>query len=139
MFIVFFIATLAETNLSPFDLPEGESEIVAGFFVEYSAMAFALFFLGEYANMILMSGMTTILFLGGWLGPFGILPQLGPIWFILKVCFCLFVFLWVRATFPRYRYDQLMRLGWKVFLPLSLIWLTLTAGALMLFGWLPNA
>ena len=139
MFIVFFISTLAETNRSPFDLPEGESEIVAGFFVEYSAMAFALFFLGEYANMILMSAMTTILFLGGWLGPFGILPQLGPIWFILKVCFCLFVFLWVRATFPRYRYDQLMRLGWKVFLPLSLIWLTLTAGALMLFGWLPNA
>jgi NADH-quinone oxidoreductase subunit H len=139
MFVVFFISTLAETNRSPFDLPEGESEIVAGFFVEYSAMAFALFFLGEYANMILMSGMTTILFLGGWLGPFGILPQIGPIWFILKVCFCLFVFLWVCATFPRYRYDQLMRLGWKVFLPLSLIWLTLTAGALMLFGWLPNA
>jgi len=139
MFIVFFISTLAETNRSPFDLPEGESEIVAGFFVEYSAMAFALFFLGEYANMILMSGMTTILFLGGWLGPFGILPQIGPIWFVLKVCACLFVFLWVRATFPRYRYDQLMRLGWKVFLPLSLVWLTLTAGALMLFGWLPNA
>jgi NADH-quinone oxidoreductase subunit H len=138
MFIVFFISALAETNRSPFDLPEGESEIVAGFFVEYSAMAFALFFLGEYANMILMSGMTTILFLGGWLGPFGILPQLGPIWFILKICFCLFVFLWVRATFPRYRYDQLMRLGWKVFLPLSLLWLTLTAAALMLFGWLPN-
>src|SRR6201995_5333886 len=96
MFIVFFISALAETNRSPFDLPEGESEIVAGFFVEYSAMAFALFFLGEYANMILMSAMTTILFLGGWLGPFGILPQLGPIWFILKICFCLFVFLWVR-------------------------------------------
>ena len=133
MFIVFFISALAETNRSPFDLPEGESEIVAGFFVEYSAMAFALFFLGEYANMILMSGMTTILFLGGWLAPFGIVPSpgSGPIWFILKVCFCLFVFLWVRATFPRYRYDQLMRLGWKVFLPLSLIWLTLTAGALM--------
>jgi NADH:ubiquinone oxidoreductase subunit H len=126
MFIVFFISGLAETNRSPFDLPEGESEIVAGFFVEYSAMAFALFFLGEYANMILMSAMTTILFLGGWLGPFGILPQIGPIWFILKICLCLFVFLWVRATFPRYRYDQLMRLGWKVFLPLSLIWLTLT-------------
>ena len=139
MFIVFFISCLAETNRSPFDLPEGESEIVAGFFVEYSAMAFALFFLGEYANMILMSGMTTILFLGGWLGPFGILPQLGPLWFILKICFCLFVFLWVRATFPRYRYDQLMRLGWKVFLPLSLIWLTLTAAAPMAFGWLPNA
>src|SRR3954453_23853780 len=110
MFIVFFISTLAETNRSPFDIPEGESEIVAGFFVEYSAMAFALFFLGEYANMILMSGMTTILFLGGWLAPFGIAPFTwlpGPIWFILKVCFCLFFFLWVRATFPRYRYDQL--------------------------------
>jgi len=142
MFIVFFISCLAETNRSPFDLPEGESEIVAGFFVEYSAMAFALFFLGEYANMILMSGMTTILFLGGWLPPFGIEPFTwipGVFWFVLKVCFCLFVFLWVRATFPRYRYDQLMRLGWKVFLPLSLIWLVITAGALMLFGWLPNA
>ena len=142
MFVVFFISALAETGRSPFDLPEGESEIVAGYFVEYSAMAFALFFLGEYANMILMSGMTTILFLGGWLAPFGIPPFTwipGPIWFILKVSFCLFVFLWVRATFPRYRYDQLMRLGWKVFLPLSLIWLTLTAGVLMLAGWLPNA
>jgi NADH-quinone oxidoreductase subunit H len=142
MFVVFFISALAETNRSPFDLPEGESEIVAGFFVEYSAMAFALFFLGEYANMILMSGMTTILFLGGWLAPFGVAPFIwlpGPIWFILKVAFCLFVFIWVRATFPRYRYDQLMRLGWKVFLPLSLLWLVITAGALMLFGWLPHA
>ena len=101
MFVLFFISALAETNRSPFDLPEGESEIVAGFFVEYSAMAFALFFLGEYANMILMSGMTTILFLGGWMGPFGILPQIGVIWFILKVCLCLFGFLWARATFPR--------------------------------------
>ena len=139
MFIVFFISTLAETNRAPFDLPEGESEIVAGFFVEYSAMSFALFFLGEYANMILMSAMTTILFLGGWMGPFGILPALGPLWFVLKVCFLLFVFIWVRGTFPRYRYDQLMRLGWKVFLPLSLGWLVLTAGVLMAFGWLPNA
>jgi len=139
MFVVFFISCLAETNRSPFDLPEGESEIVAGFFVEYSAMAFALFFLGEYTNMILMSGMTTILFLGGWLGPFGLWPALGPIWFILKVCACLFVFIWVRATFPRYRYDQLMRLGWKVFLPLSLLWLVVTAGVLMAFGWLPHA
>ena len=141
MFIVFFISALAETNRSPFDLPEGESEIVAGFFVEYSAMAFALFFLGEYTSMITMSGMTTILFLGGWLAPFGVAPFTwipGPIWFILKVCFCLFVFIWVRGTFPRYRYDQLMRLGWKVFLPLSLLWLALTAGALMLFGWLPQ-
>jgi NADH-quinone oxidoreductase subunit H len=139
MFIVFFISALAETNRSPFDLPEGESEIVAGFFVEYSSMSFALFFLGEYANMILMSGMTTILFLGGWLGPFGLLPQLGVLWFVLKICFCLFVFLWVRATFPRYRYDQLMRLGWKVFLPLSLGWLIITAGVLLAMGWLPNA
>ena len=142
MFVVFFISGLAETNRSPFDLPEGESEIVAGFFVEYSAMAFALFFLGEYTNMILMSGMTTILFLGGWLAPFGIAPFTwlpGPIWFILKVCFVLFVFIWVRATFPRYRYDQLMRLGWKVFLPLSLLWLVITAGVLMAFGWLPHA
>jgi NADH-quinone oxidoreductase subunit H len=142
MFIVFFISTLAETNRSPFDLPEGESEIVAGFFVEYSSLSFGLFFLGEYANMILMSGLTTILFLGGWLAPFGVVPFTwipGPIWFILKVCLCLFVFIWVRGTFPRYRYDQLMRLGWKVFLPLSLVWLVITAGALMLFGWLPHA
>ncbi|MBN9561627.1 MAG: NADH-quinone oxidoreductase subunit NuoH [Alphaproteobacteria bacterium] len=142
MFIVFFISTLAETNRSPFDLPEGESEIVAGFFVEYSSLSFGLFFLGEYANMILMSGLTTILFLGGWLAPFGVVPFTwipGPIWFILKVCLCLFVFIWVRGTFPRYRYDQLMRLGWKVFLPLSLAWLVITAGALMLFGWLPHA
>jgi NADH-quinone oxidoreductase subunit H len=138
MFIVFFISTLAETNRSPFDLPEGESEIVAGFFVEYSSMSFALFFLGEYANMILMSALTTILFLGGWLGPFGILPQIGVIWFVLKICMVLFCFLWVRATFPRYRYDQLMRLGWKVFLPLSLLWLVITAGVLMAFGWLPS-
>ena len=142
MFIVFFISTLAETNRAPFDIPEGESEIVAGFFVEYSSMSFALFFLGEYANMILMSALTTILFLGGWLAPFNLAPFTwipGPIWFIAKICFCLFVFLWVRATFPRYRYDQLMRLGWKVFLPLSLLWLVLTAGALMAFGWLPDA
>ena len=142
MFIVFFISALAETNRSPFDLPEGESEIVAGFFVEYSSMSFALFFLGEYANMILMSALTTILFLGGWLAPFNVEPFTwipGVIWFILKICVVLFFFLWVRATFPRYRYDQLMRLGWKVFLPLSLLWLVITAGVLMAFGWLPNA
>jgi len=133
MFIIFFISTLAETNRAPFDLPEGESEIVAGFFVEYSSMSFALFFLGEYANMILMSALTTILFLGGWLAPFGVAPFTwlpGVLWFVLKICACLFVFLWVRATFPRYRYDQLMRLGWKVFLPASLIWLVLTAGVM---------
>ena len=139
MFIVFFISALAETNRLPFDLPEGESEIVAGFFVEYSAMTFGLFFLGEYANMILMSALTTILFLGGWIGPFGLLPQLAVLWFFLKVCACLFVFIWVRATFPRFRYDQLMRLGWKVFLPLSLAWLVLTAGVLVATGWLPKA
>jgi NADH-quinone oxidoreductase subunit H len=141
MFVVFFISALAETNRSPFDLPEGESEIVAGFFVEYSAMAFALFFLGEYTNMILMSAMTSILFLGGWLPPFGIEPFTwipGPLWFIAKIMLVLFFFLWARATFPRYRYDQLMRLGWKVFLPLSLLWLVLTAGVLMIFGWLPH-
>ena len=142
MFVVFFISALAETNRSPFDLPEGESEIVAGFFVEYSSLSFGLFFLGEYANMILMSGMTSILFLGGWLPPFAVAPFTwlpGPIWFLLKVLVCLFVFIWVRGTFPRYRYDQLMRLGWKVFLPLSLLWLVVTAGALMAFGWLPHA
>ncbi len=139
MFIIFFISALAETNRSPFDLPEGESEIVAGFFVEYSSMSFGLFFLGEYANMFLISGMTTILFLGGWHGPFNILPVLGPLWFIAKVSFLMFVFVWARATFPRYRYDQLMRLGWKVFLPFSLFWLVLTAGVLMASGWLPHA
>jgi NADH-quinone oxidoreductase subunit H len=142
MFVVFFISALAETNRSPFDLPEGESEIVAGFFVEYSSMSFGLFFLGEYANMILMSAMTTILFLGGWLPPLAIAPFTwipGVVWFVGKIFVCLFVFLWVRATFPRYRYDQLMRLGWKVFLPLSLLWLVLTAGFLMAFGLLPHA
>ena len=141
MFIIFFISTLAETNRSPFDLPEGESEIVAGFFVEYSSMSFALFFLGEYANMILMSAMTTILFLGGWLPPIDIAPFNwipGPLWFIAKICFLLFAFIWIRGTFPRYRYDQLMRLGWKVFLPFSLLWLVLTAGVLMACGWLPH-
>jgi NADH-quinone oxidoreductase subunit H len=140
MFVIFFISTLAETNRAPFDLPEAEAELVAGYNVEYSAMGFALFFLGEYANMILMSGMTTLLFLGGWLPPFDIVPFTwlpGIVWFAIKVCALLFVFLWVRATFPRYRYDQLMRLGWKVFLPASLFWVVLTASALHLFGWVP--
>jgi NADH-quinone oxidoreductase subunit H len=143
MFIIFFISALAETNRAPFDLAEGESEIVAGFFVEYSSMSFGLFFLGEYANMILMSAMTSILFLGGWLAPFNVAwlsgGLWGPFWLIAKICFFLFVFIWVRASFPRYRYDQLMRLGWKVFLPFSLFWVVLTAGVLMAFGWLPNA
>ncbi|UEM05859.1 NADH-quinone oxidoreductase subunit NuoH [Skermanella rosea] len=140
MFVVFFISALAETNRAPFDLPEGESELVGGYNVEYSAMTFALFFLGEYANMILMSAMTSILFLGGWLPPLDIPPFNwipGPIWFALKIAFVLFVFLWVRATVPRYRYDQLMRLGWKVFLPFSLFWVILTAGVLVAFDWLP--
>ena len=140
MFVVFFISTLAETNRAPFDLPEGESELVAGYFVEYSSMPFALFFLGEYANMILMSSMTVILFLGGWLPPFDIWPLNiipGPLWFILKIMLVLFVFLWVRATTPRYRYDQLMRLGWKIFLPFSLIYVVLTAGYLLASGNLP--
>ena len=141
MFIVFFISILAETNRAPFDLPEGESEIVGGFHVEYGAMTFGLFFLGEYANMILMSAMTSILFLGGWLSPIPFAPFTwvpGPIWFILKILLVLFMFVWVRATFPRFRYDQLMRLGWKVFLPLSLGWLILTAGVLLAMGWLPG-
>ena len=141
MFVIFFISTLAETNRSPFDLPEGESELVAGFFVEYSSMTFALFFLGEYANMILMSAMTSILFLGGWLPPVDIAPFNwipGPIWLAAKIALVLFFFLWVRATFPRYRYDQLMRLGWKVFLPFSLFWVVLTAGVLVAFDLLPQ-
>ncbi len=137
MFVVFLASILAETNRAPFDLPEGESEIVAGFNVEYSAMPFALFFLGEYANMILMSAITTILFLGGWLSPFPFAPFTwipGFFWFVIKICVVLFFFLWVRATFPRFRYDQLMRLGWKVFLPLSLAWVVLTAGFLVATG-----
>ena len=142
IFIIFFISGLAETNRAPFDLAEGDTEIVAGFFVEYSAMSFALFFLGEYANMFLISATTTVLFLGGWLPlvpypPFTWVP--GVVWFVLKVCLCLFVFLWVRATLPRYRYDQIMALGWKVFLPISLAWLVITAGFLEIFGMLPHA
>ena len=142
MFIVFFVSILAECNRAPFDLAEGESEIVGGFHVEYGAMTFGLFFLGEYANMILMSAMTVILFLGGWLSPIPFAPFTwvpGPIWFIAKVLLILFMFVWVRATFPRFRYDQLMRLGWKVFLPLSLGWLVLTAGVLVGMGWLPGS
>lgn len=141
MFVIYFISALAETNRSPFDLPEGESELVGGYFTEYSAMTFALFFLGEYANMILMSGMATILFLGGWLPPLDIAPLNwipGIIWFALKTSAVLFCFLWVRATFPRFRYDQLMRLGWKIFLPFSLLYVVLVAGVLVAFDWLPT-
>jgi NADH-quinone oxidoreductase subunit H len=141
MLIVFLVSILAETNRAPFDLPEGESELSGGFMVEYSSMAFALFFLGEYANMILMSAITVILFLGGWLPPFGIealaiIP--GWIWFILKICAVLFFFIWARASFPRYRYDQLMRLGWKIFLPFTLVWVVVVAGTLIYFDALPQ-
>lgn len=141
MAVIFFVSTLAETNRHPFDLPEAEAELVAGYNVEYSAMTFALFFLGEYANMILMSAMTAVLFLGGWLPPFDIAPFTwipGPIWLALKIAFCLFIFIWIRATFPRYRYDQLMRLGWKVFLPLSLAAVVIVAGVLVTFDMAPT-
>ncbi len=140
MFVVFLVSILAETNRAPFDLPEGESELSGGFMVEYSGMTFALFFLAEYANMILMSAIAVILFLGGWLPPFGIdalafVP--GVIWFFLKLCGILFFFIWVRGTVPRYRYDQLMRLGWKIFLPFTLVWTVLMAATLLSQGALP--
>ncbi len=129
MFLVYLIAILAETNRSPFDVAEGESEIVAGFHVDYSGMAFAVFFLAEYANMILVSAMTSLMFLGGWLSPVPFLPD-GLFWLLAKTSFILFLFLWFRATFPRYRYDQIMRLGWKVLIPVTLVWL-LVEGAAM--------
>ena len=141
MFVIFFISALAETNRLPFDLPEDESSLVAGFFTEYSSASFVLFFLGEYASMILMSAMTVILFLGGWLPPFDVAPFNyfpGIFWFVIKIIFILFLFLWVRGTFPRYRYDQLMRLGWKVFLPFSLFWVVVTSGFLMIFDLIPQ-
>jgi len=141
MFIVFFISALAETNRLPFDLPEDEATLVAGFFTEYSSASFVLFFLAEYASMILMSAMTVILFLGGWLPPFDIFPfnvVPGIIWFTAKIIFVLFLFIWVRGTFPRYRYDQLMRLGWKIFLPLSLFWVVVTASFLTIFDMVPG-
>jgi NADH-quinone oxidoreductase subunit H len=135
MFIIFFISTLAETNRHPFDLPEAESELVAGFNVEYSSMSFAAFFLGEYANMILMSAMTSILFLGGWLPPFAFLSFIpGAVWLIIKITLLLFVFVWVRAAIPRYRYDQLMRLGWKVFMPISILMIVLTSTWVVFFS-----
>ncbi len=141
LFVMFFISSLAETNRVPFDLPEAEAELVGGYNTEYSSMPFALFFLGEYANMILMSAFATILFLGGWLPPlqyaiFTAVP--GIVWFGLKIAFMLFLFIWVRATLPRYRYDQLMRLGWKIFLPLSLFFVVLISGTLMYFDMLPD-
>jgi NADH-quinone oxidoreductase subunit H len=141
MFILFFISCLAETNRHPFDLPEAESELVSGYNVEYSAMGFALFFLGEYANMLLMSGLTVILFLGGWLSPFSFFPfSVIPtsFWFGAKLAIFVVLFIAMRACLPRFRYDQLMSLGWKIFLPLSLGWLLLTAGVLLSFNWLPH-
>jgi NADH-quinone oxidoreductase subunit H len=141
VFIMFFISALAETNRAPFDLPEAEAELVAGYFTEYSAMGFALFFLGEYANILMMCALCSILFLGGWLPPFNTLPFTlipGPLWFGIKISAMAFLFIWVRAAYPRYRYDQLMRLGWKVFLPLSLAWVLFTAGILVGFDWYPS-
>jgi NADH-quinone oxidoreductase subunit H len=140
LLVLFFISCLAETNRAPFDLPEAEAELVAGYNVEYSAMGFTLFFLGEYANILVMSTLCTLFFLGGWLPPFDFvlfhwIP--GVFWLGLKLNLFLFFFIWVRAAFPRYRYDQLMRLGWKVFLPLSLAWVILVSGILVGFDWLP--
>ncbi len=140
MFVVFFVSALAETNRPPFDLVEAESELVAGFMVEYSSTPYLLFMLGEYIAIIVMCAMTTVLFLGGWLPPVAVPPFTwvpGIIWFLLKLCFVFFMFAMVKAIVPRYRYDQLMRLGWKVFLPLSISWVVLTAGVLVAFGWAP--
>ena len=142
LFLVFFISGLAETNRSPFDVAEGESEIVAGFHVEYSGTAFAVFFLAEYANMILISALTAIFFLGGWLNPFqgvGGLELLtawvpGMVWFLGKTVFFMFLFLWFRATFPRYRYDQIMRLGWKIFIPITIVWI-FVLGFFIVMAW----
>lgn len=142
LFLVFFISGVAETNRAPFDVAEGESEIVAGFHVEYSGTAFAVFFLAEYANMIMVSGLTAIFFFGGWLNPFQGIPGLeqltepvpGILWFLLKTAFFMYVFLWLRATFPRYRYDQIMRLGWKVFIPVTIVWL-MVEGLWVVMGW----
>ncbi len=140
MFVIFFVSALAETNRPPFDLVEAESELVAGFMVEYSSTPYLLFMLGEYVAITLMCAMTSILFLGGWLPPIAVAPFTwipGVVWFVLKLCFVFFMFAMVKAFVPRYRYDQLMRLGWKVFLPISIFWVALTAGVLTVFGWAP--
>jgi NADH-quinone oxidoreductase subunit H len=134
MFLVYFIAGVAETNRAPFDVAEGESEIVAGFHVEYSGTAFAVFFLAEYANMILVSALASTMFLGGWLSPVPFIPDGFP-WLAIKMAFLLFCFLWFRATFPRYRYDQIMRLGWKVFIPLTIVWLVLVSALMQTQYW----
>jgi NADH-quinone oxidoreductase subunit H len=141
LFLIFFVSILAETNRHPFDLPEAEAELVAGYNVEYASIGFALFFLGEYGSIIIISSLTTILFLGGWLPPINLIPFSwipGPVWFALKVAFIIFLFLWVRVALPRYRYDQLIRLGWKIFLPLSIAWVIIVASILVAFGWLPQ-
>jgi NADH-quinone oxidoreductase subunit H len=140
LFVIFFISGVAETNRAPFDVAEGESEIVAGFHVEYSGMTFAIFFLAEYANMILISALTAVMFLGGYLSPFEGIPVLeglfawvpGMVWLLAKTCLFLLFFLWFRATFPRYRYDQIMRLGWKVFIPITIVWLLVEGAAVVL-------
>jgi NADH-quinone oxidoreductase subunit H len=138
LWLMFFVSALAETNRHPFDLPEAEAELVSGYNVEYSAMGFALFSLGEYANMLLMSSLNVILFFGGWLPPFGILSFIpGAIWFGIKISFFVILFVWMRAALPRYRYDQLMGLGWKVFLPISLGYLMLTFFTLISFNMMP--
>jgi NADH-quinone oxidoreductase subunit H len=140
MFVIFFISALAETNRPPFDLPEAESELVAGYQTEYSGMMYAMFWLGEYANILLMCSMGSILFLGGWLSPINIYPFSlvpAPFWLIFKILLLFILFSLVKATVPRYRYDQLMKLGWKIFLPLSLIWVIITASYLFYFNLLP--
>ncbi|MEM9304453.1 MAG: NADH-quinone oxidoreductase subunit NuoH [Pseudomonadota bacterium] len=149
LFIIYFISGVAETNRAPFDVAEGESEIVAGFHVEYSGAAFSLFFLGEYANMIMISALAAIMFMGGWLSPFEGVPGLAGtflaansiVWFLLKTCFFLFLYLWFRATFPRYRYDQIMRLGWKVFIPITIVWILVVALGVVteVLWWAPEA
>ena len=138
LFLIYYISGVAETNRAPFDVAEGESEIVAGFHVEYGGMAFSIFFMAEYANMVMISVLTAIMFFGGWLSPFQGIPVIGEpniIWLLAKVSFFLFLFLWFRATFPRYRYDQIMRLGWKVFIPITIVWLVVAAG--MVVGQVP--
>ena len=141
MFVIFFISALAETNRPPFDLPEAEAELVAGYQTEYSGMMYAMFWLGEYANILLMCAMGSILFLGGWLSPIDVYPfVLVPpaLWFIIKILLLFILFALVKAIVPRYRYDQLMKLGWKIFLPFSLLWVVLTAGFLLYFDLLPK-
>jgi NADH-quinone oxidoreductase subunit H len=144
LFAIYFISGVAETNRAPFDVAEGESEIVAGFHVEYAGMAFAVFFLAEYANMILISTLTVLLFMGGWLSPFQGIPVIGEpniVWMLIKVAFFMLLFLWFRATFPRYRYDQIMRLGWKVFIPITIVWIVVVGAMISteILWWSPAA